>query len=269
MLVIRRTEGGGLRLTDRKRTETVPGEEQARRTLTSWGYAGFSINKALIQMKEAEGSLAPADPWAAVRGRAPETPAPAPVTESAPPPPIKEPPTMNAPVRSRRPRAAAERAAEAPVVEASADPPVAEAVPPRKRARKAPAAEKEPAAPAPEPAAEEPKPAVRPKRARSAKPAAAAEAPAAPAAAPEPVEAPAAPAARKRAPRVRAPEPAAAARGPEEWLEAARALFAEGTQSLKEIERTTLPFARGPWTELREKSAEILACLQGGTRPRQ
>ncbi|HLL48957.1 MAG TPA: hypothetical protein VK399_19840, partial [Longimicrobiaceae bacterium] len=55
----------------------------------------------------------------------------------------------------------------------------------------------------------------------------------------------------------------AAARSPEEWLEAARVLFAEGTQALREIESATLPFARGPWTELRTQSAEILACLQG------
>ncbi|MEW5929553.1 MAG: hypothetical protein AB1941_19030, partial [Gemmatimonadota bacterium] len=109
--------------------------------------------------------------------------------------------------------------------------------------------------------------APRPKRARAprrtnaeAVSADASAEPAGEAPAPVPAETPAPKAGRARA--------GAAARTPEEWLEAARVLFAEGTQALRELESATLPFARGPWTELRTQSAQILACLQGKTPDR-
>lgn len=379
MLVIRRTDTGGLRVSDGRRTDTAATEEHARRVVTAWGYGNFSFNKALILMKESEGSIAPvANPWLARRGTEPAPAAPhaEPKPEPAASSTLKEPPTMNVPARSRRPRAAGVPTPEettaapaSPVV--TADAPVAETAVRPRRARKARPADAEPSAEsagaAPEPAAETPvaeaadpekaASGTRPRRARKpdvavaepaaeapqgaaepsvaetatapdretapvrrrgrrpkAEPSGAADVqPAAPAgavpvaepvsgpvaeapaqaspavpaesgadAAPRPSrpraprraaaeEAPARPAAESVAPAAAdagAPAPKAerarsAARTPEEWLEAARALFAEGTQALREIESATLPFARGPWTELRTQSAEILACLQG------
>jgi len=443
MLVIRRTDTGGLRVSDGRRTDTAATEEHARRVVTAWGYGNFSFNRALILMKESEGSIAPvANPWLARRGAEPSAPAsPAaaaphaePRSEPAASSSLKEPPTMNVPARSRRPRAAGvPTPEEIPVAPASpvvtADAPVAETALHPRRARKARPADAEPspgaAEAAPEtvaatpiaettasdmPASDSPMAAAettkaeagtRPKRARksetpAAEPAVEApqagiepsvqppeEAPAAPAAArpkrprngavpqvedasaaepsivaktatvpdqepetaparrrgrrpkaepsgtadvrpaamagavpvagpasepvpeasaPVPTETDAAPwPKRARTPRraatesvpahasaeaaaaipapidVESPAPAPkaerarrtervradAARTPEEWLEAARVLFAEGTHALREIESATLPFARGPWTELRTRSAEILACLQG------
>lgn len=438
MLVIRRTDTGALRMSDGRRTDTAATEDQARRVVTAWGYGNFSFNKALILMKESEGSIAPvANPWTARRGADPAAsastasvaPAVEPKSEPAPST-LKEPPTMNVPARSRRPRAAgapvpeeATPASASPVL--MADAPVAETATRPRRARKASAAEAEPAPAAavgeaaPEPLAETPvvEPAeqpveavggTRPRRARktatpsaeasaeaqqpaepavqalaeepvaqtaprlkhsrngavaeveaapvAAEPSAAAETEAAPdqdtaparkrgrrpkaetsgaadvqpaaqaeavpaplpeassdAPAPAPAEpgadvasarpkraraarrtaaeavsadAPAEPAGEAPAPtpsdppapalaEVPAPAPKAerarartAARTPEEWLEAARVLFAEGTQALRELESATLPFARGPWTELRTQSAQILACLQGRTPDR-
>ncbi len=411
MLVIRRTDTGGLRVSDGRRTDTAATEEHARRVVTAWGYGNFSFNRALILMKESEGSIAPvANPWLARRGAESSAPAASAVAtphaetkpEPAAPGSLKEPPTMNVPARSRRPRAAGlpapgETAAApaSPVV--TADAPVAETALRPRRARKARPADAEPSspvvgethqepvaetsvpeapvghapvadvpvaalpsaptevpakaangtrprrarkpnAPASEPAAEAPRAAVEPstvaetatapdqgqgtaparrrgRRPKAESTAAADVQPAAPAeAVPDPVsepvsevstpspsavsaepgaaaaprprrpraprrvaaeEAPAQPAAESAAPApagagAQAPSPKAerarfraAARTPEEWLEAARVLFAEGTQALREIESATLPFARGPWTELRTQSAEILACLQG------
>ncbi|HEV2148469.1 MAG TPA: hypothetical protein VGR37_13790, partial [Longimicrobiaceae bacterium] len=110
MLVIRRTESGSLRFSDGRRTDTAATEEQARRAVTAWGYGNFSFNKALVQMKEAEGSAAPAaNPWVVRRaGGNGAQPAAAPVappaeakTETAAPAAIRKPPTMNGPAHSR------------------------------------------------------------------------------------------------------------------------------------------------------------------------
>ncbi len=389
MLVIRRTDSGGLRLSDGRRTDTAGTEEQARRLVTSWGYGNFSFNRALILMKEEEGSIAPvANPWTARSRGATASPPVGSASEAATPVRSEEPTPMKASTRAPRRPARADTPSEptassTPVVRSDAT--VAETAVRPRRARKAPGADVEPAPPAveavPESAAEAPtagaaekpakgsrsgrvrkapsgvapadespevraasvgegageseatesKPAPRPKRtgrggAKKAEPVAAAAGegtgapepetqparsrsrarkaaeptpagdsppspvPAAEAPAhgevPEP-EAPTAPRPKRpRAPRRRtaAEAPAApttqpvgstagAARGagartPDEWLEAARALFAEGTQALREIEKATLPFARDPWTELRTRSAEILACLQGERPPR-
>ncbi|HEV2736788.1 MAG TPA: hypothetical protein VGV85_18250, partial [Longimicrobiaceae bacterium] len=138
MLVIRRTDTGGLRVSDGRRTDTAATEEHARRVVTGWGYGNFSFNKALILMKEGEGSIAPvANPWLARRG-AEQTapPATTPAAQPAEPKPepaasstLKEPPTMNVPARSRR----TTPAPASPVV--TADAPVAETATRPRRAR--------------------------------------------------------------------------------------------------------------------------------------
>lgn len=79
---------------------------------------------------------------------------------------------------------------------------------------------------------------------------------------------------RRRASRARAakakntPEPTAAADGaveevPTDRVAAARFWFEKGTEMLREIERETLPFARGPWTDLRERGESVVAALEG------
>lgn len=68
---------------------------------------------------------------------------------------------------------------------------------------------------------------------------------------------------RKGAP-VAARETSAAETDP---VEAALALFTEGTRALRGLEGAALPFARGPWTELRLQAEHIVRCL-GGKEPR-
>ena len=46
-------------------------------------------------------------------------------------------------------------------------------------------------------------------------------------------------------------------------LQEARKAFAEGSRLLREMEQGVLPFARGPWTELRQQAEQILANLSG------
>lgn len=145
--------------------------------------------------------------------------------------------------------------------------PVAEkaAAPARPRRKKAAGT------PAPEPREEEEKPPA-PRKRRSRKKAAAepvevAAAPPTVEAAPEPVAepvpepAPEAPVRKPRKPRKSrakaAPEPAAVPVDP------AVHHAAELARALRERERAVLPFARGPWTELRETAERVLACLEG------
>ncbi|MBX6364690.1 MAG: hypothetical protein IRZ00_12550 [Gemmatimonadetes bacterium] len=40
-------------------------------------------------------------------------------------------------------------------------------------------------------------------------------------------------------------------------------MFARGVELLRAEERGVLPFAREPWTRLREDAERILACLEG------
>lgn len=120
---------------------------------------------------------------------------------------------------------------------------------PRKRRRAAEAAPAE--APPPEPS---PRPAASRRGRKQA--AASAPAPEPPPAPAEETPPPAAPARTRRAARP-APSPEA------DPLAQAQALFAEGTRVLRQIEAGTLPFARGPWTELRAQAEHILACLKG------
>lgn len=88
---------------------------------------------------------------------------------------------------------------------------------------------------------------------------------AAPAAAPPaPKEAePAKKPARKRASR---PAPRSGTEGKDPAAEALES-FRAGAAALRSIEAAQLPFARGPWTELREKAEQIVACLQGKRPP--
>ncbi len=297
MLAIERTEEGQLRLSDRRRTGVAAGEAEARRTLYHWGYTDLSINKALAELRRTEGRVPAASRWQVIRSgdRTHETAAPpadgdgAEAAPSASPvrrprswkvsgatAPSREAPrdASSAPRRERpSPRtaippsaaSAVEGAAQPEAVvepaprkrsrgraEPSADTRESEAVPaaalvpdggsqegeaggsPKKRSRK----HCETAAPALEaPPAETPEPSTppRPTRARGRKKTAAAEATAASSSS--------------------APDADSIAR--------ARQLFAEGARALRELEGSTLPFARRPWTELRAQAEHILSCLTG------
>lgn len=82
-------------------------------------------------------------------------------------------------------------------------------------------------------------------------------------AAPEPAVAP-----KRGARKAAAPKPAPAARKPVEPKagdprERALALFRAGAKELAALERDTLPFARAPWSELRQMAEHIAACLEG------
>lgn len=228
MLVIRRTDDARLLVSNKRHSRVVDSESDARRTLYSWGHTDISINKALTELRRAEGSAGgPAHAWRVVRPAAatPET--------AAAPEPAAEPAAEKAPAkRTRKPRKAAApatppRPAPVPAAEAAPAPGAKKPRAPRKRAGKAkveaaPAAKAEEAAP---PAPAERKPRV--PRKRAAKAATGEAAPAAD-------------------PRARAVD-----------------LATQLSDALRALENDTLPFARGPWADLRGKAEYIAACLRG------
>lgn len=279
MLEITRTPDGRLLVSTNRFSEEVETEGAARRLLVSRGWGNLSITKALHRLKELEGTAAPLEAWSVRRPSGEPAPAPKspPRVVAAGAAPVAETsrPSGKAGTRSRRkktPGAAAEPVAETVETPPTPAPEPEKAPAPRKRrsrrrpepvesagaeeaveATVAPAAEE--VAPAPVPALEAEPPAAKPRRSRKkAQPAPAAEA--APAPTPEETQ----PAAEKKPRRAAARakrEPAA------EHPDAAVHHAAELARALRERERATLPFARGPWTELRETAERVLACLEG------
>ena len=253
MLVIQPTADGRYHVSNNHRSGYARDTASARMLAHDWGHTDLSVNKALSEMR----SGAPGAPPSGWRVARPEREAP---------------PRENARVEVANP--VAERSAEAPprrrAHRAQADAAAPPAAPDPERLAAAPA--KKPArSPSPAPAAAPPakprkraatagagpaaevetKPAPRPR----AKPASKSEAKAAAKSAPKPPE-------PKRAPRAKAAasrEPAPAADPREQAL----ALFRAGAKELARVERGTLPFARGPWSELRRMAEHIATCLEG------
>lgn len=295
---IQRTEDDRLLVSNRTQSRLVESEADARRTLYTWGHTDISINKALAELRR-EGAEAGADRgWRVVRPEAAGAPEPAPVIAAESAPPRRRGRNKAA---AAEPAATPEPAAPAPA--APAEPraePAPEAIKPartraprRSRARaaapEATAEERDGAESTGSPGAEAPSPAPAParkRRSRRAAPAAGEPAepePAAEAAPPAPpapeapvVEAPVAeerPASKPR--RRRAARPAetesdagvagggaVAAADPQQR---ALLLSRQLAEALLELERGTLPFARGPWAELRGRAEHIAACLSGRT----
>lgn len=272
MLVIQPTQDGRLRVQNSQRSDVVPSEAAARSTAHRWGHTDVTINKALAEMRGRPSDGPDARAWrvlrpesgsAEVRSAAPQRSAPAP-----------------APVAERSPRRARRGAKQPPSESEPRDQdPAAEAVPAaapparRKRTNKRAAAvqeavqapeEQRAAAPADDPPAAPP----RPKRTRTRKRAAPAEAEAAaapaPAAEPAPQPEPAKSPARARRARTSRTAPTAVARETEGTpRERALNLVRQGVRELAAIEGETLPFARAPWSELREMAEYVAACLEG------
>jgi hypothetical protein len=227
MLIIQPTADGRLHIHNNHRSDFARDEASARSLAYNWGHTDISINKALSEMRaSSRGESSPAG-WRVAR-----------------PAPVKEPAAAKEPAQAKKPAASAREPEPAPS---------AAKLRGERRARKEAAAKS--AAPEPKPAAEL-KPAAAPKPAAAARPA------------PAPTPAAEKPAAEKPkpAPRARAAKPAA----PETTEKPAapprdRALahIRAGVKELLALEGETLPFARAPWSDLREMAEYISACLEG------
>lgn len=247
MLEITRTPDGRLLVSTNRFSEEVDTEEEARRFLTAKGWGNLSITKALHRLNEAEGTAAPLQGWTVRR------PEPAPVAEKAAEPArprrkkAAEPPTPEPTPEEEKPPAHRKRRSRR---KAAAEPAVETATPPTAEAAPEPVAE-----PVPEPAPEAP--ARKPRKPRKSRAKAAPEPVVEASPAPEPELAREEPekkprrAARKKAERAAAPADPAVHHA------------AELARALRERERAVLPFARGPWTELRQAAERMLACLEG------
>lgn len=244
MLVIRRTEDARLQVSNNRHSRVVDSETEARRTLHSWGHTDVSINKALTELRRAEGNAGTAHAWRAVR---PEPVKPAVAADAAP----ASAATHEEPSRQRKPAVpppAAPPPAAAPASapkEASA-PPAPKKYPRPEKAEKAKgkkttAVERDP--PAPNASAE---PTTKPAPSRKVR------------ADPEPAAAPAAK--RPSAARQKPATPRQPTR--DRRLEAVE-LASRLADALRVLEGDTLPFARGPWADLRGKAEHIAACLRG------
>lgn len=282
MLVIRPTDDGRLHLSNNQRHDVVSSESAARSTAHRWGHTDLVINKALADMRAAGGGVTPELGWRVLRPDAPVAevatrPARRASREVAAPSHVAEEPTQPKPKRSRA-RLSAPKAEEATPQETEPEADIPSPAPPaqerpKRRSRKAPevvtAAPEQPAPKVVEPAtpaATEPKPAGASRRSRKQEQAPQGEtAPvvAAPVAEGARVPAKPAPTRRKRAaaPPVAEPETTVAAGSRRERAQAVADALA---RELSGIETEVLPFARGPWTDLREMAEFVAACLRGG-----
>lgn len=283
MLVFKRLDDGRIHAYDRRRSETVADVETAARVAHRWGYTDLSIKIARTKLREAEGEVL-TNTWTVRRANDPSPSAPrieatkqaAKSPEYASPKSLsEEEPLSTSSTGGQKKGASRKRRNAAPSTRedsVTAQPTLPEPEVKRRSSARA----KKPSATSSDSAkeivADVPDPVVAPSKAKkrsggrtpTPKPEIAPADTEAPAPGAVAEDKPKKPAPNRSARKSRVAEPAS---GPNESttdpIAEVRALFSEGSKRLRELERQVLPFARGPWEELREMAERIVASLEG------